>query len=127
MNPSQSEIVDLTRRLVEAITNSDWQTYAELCTDDLTSIEPEACGHLVQGMAFHKHYFDMAGDSPYANVTTTISSPNVRLMGEAAVIAYVRLTQRVGPDGESRTSFSQETRVWQRSGDRWQHVHFHRS
>ena len=127
MNPSESQIIELTQRLVEAITQSDWQTYAELCADDLTSIEPEACGHLVQGMAFHKHYFDMADGSPYANVTTTISSPHVRLMGDVAVIAYVRLTQRVGADGQSHTSATQETRVWQRGNDRWKHVHFHRS
>jgi calcium/calmodulin-dependent protein kinase (CaM kinase) II len=127
MEITESEIIDLTKRLVESITQSDWQTYAELCADDLTAIEPEALGHLVQGMAFHKHYFDLADGSPYANVTTTISSPHVRLMGDAAVIAYVRLTQRVGGDGETTTSCSQETRVWQRVADRWQHVHFHRS
>ena len=44
--------------------------------------------------------FDMAGESPYAGVTTTISSPHVRIMGDVAVIAYVRLTQRVGEDGK---------------------------
>lgn len=125
--PSEIEIIDLTRRLVEAITRSDWETYIELCADDLTAIEPEAGEHLVQGMPFHRHYFDMAEKSPYANGTTTISSPHVRLMGDAAVIAYVRLTQRIGSDGVSTTTATQETRVWQRIADRWQHVHFHRS
>ena len=121
------EIVELTRRLVHAITHADWETYTDLCADDLTAIEPEAEGHLVQGMGFHKHYFDMADRSPYAGVTTTISSPHVRLMGDAALIAYVRLTQRVGADGVSTTTFTQETRIWHRIDGRWQHVHFHRS
>ncbi len=127
MTEAESEIIERTRRLVEAITQCDWATYAEICADDLTAIEPEAEGYLVQGMAFHKHYFDMADGSPYANVTTTIASPHVRLMGDVAVIAYVRLTQRVGPDGNSHTSTTQETRVWQRQNDSWRHVHFHRS
>lgn len=123
----ESEITQLTRRLLDAITQSDWSAYTELCADDLTSFEPEAGGHLVQGMGFHQHYFDMAAQSPYAGVTTTISSPHVRIMGDVAVIAYVRLTQRVGHDGKSQTSATQESRVWQKLDGRWRHVHFHRS
>ena len=95
----ETEIIELTRQLVESIVHSDWETYTQLCAEDLTAYEPEANGHLVKGMAFHKHYFDMQNASPYANATTTLSSPSVRILGEeAAVIAYVRLTQRVGSD-----------------------------
>tara|TARA_Y100000385_G_C12994657_1_gene594368 strand:- start:432 stop:827 length:396 start_codon:yes stop_codon:yes gene_type:complete len=124
----ETEIIELTRQLVESIVHSDWETYTQLCAEDLTAYEPEANGHLVKGMAFHKHYFDMQNASPYANATTTLSSPSVRILGEeAAVIAYVRLTQRVGSDNKSTTSSTQETRVWQRIGDIWKHVHFHRT
>ena len=124
----ETEIIELTRQLVESIVHSDWETYTQLCAEDLTAYEPEANGHLVKGMAFHKHYFDMQNASPYANATTTLSSPSVRILGdEAAVIAYVRLTQRVGSDNKSTTSSTQETRVWQRIGNVWKHVHFHRT
>ncbi len=124
----EAEIIDLTRQLVESIVDYDWATYTELCAEDLTAYEPEANGHLVKGMAFHKHYFDMQNSSPYANATTTLSSPSVRMLGEnAAVIAYVRLTQRVDSDNKSATSSTQETRVWQRIGKTWKHVHFHRT
>ncbi|MCH1439115.1 MAG: DUF4440 domain-containing protein [Rubripirellula sp.] len=124
----ETEIIELTRQLVESIVHSDWETYTQLCAEDLTAYEPEANGHLVKGMAFHKHYFDMQNASPYANATTTLSSPSVRMMGEkAAVIAYVRLTQRVGSDNKSTTSSTQETRVWQQIDDVWKHVHFHRT
>jgi calcium/calmodulin-dependent protein kinase (CaM kinase) II len=127
MSNEEAQIVALTERLVRAIAAADWQTYCELCAEDLTAIEPEAEGHLVQGLGFHQHYFDMGERSPYANVTTTISSPHVRMMGDVSVIAYVRLTQRVAADGHSQTSATQETRVWQRVDGNWQHVHFHRS
>lgn len=124
----ETEIIELTGQLVESIVHSDWETYTQLCAEDLTAYEPEANGHLVKGMAFHKHYFDMQNASPYANATTTLSSPSVRMLGEeAAVIAYVRLTQRVGSDNKSTTSSTQETRVWQRIGNVWKHVHFHRT
>jgi len=124
----ETEIIELTHQLVESIVQSDWNTYTKLCAEDLTAYEPEANGHLVQGMGFHKHYFDMQQASPYANATTTLSSPAVRMLGEnAAVIAYIRLTQRVGSDSKSVTSSTQETRVWQRIDGLWKHVHFHRT
>jgi ketosteroid isomerase-like protein len=124
---TESEIIELTRRLLHSITQSDWTTYSELCSEDLTAVEPEANGHLVQGMEFHKHYFDMADGSPYAGVTTTLSSPHVRLIGDVAVITYVRQTQRVDNDGKSLTTSTPETRVWQSVDGQWKHVHFHRS
>ncbi len=124
---NEQEIIDLTHQLIESVVRSDWQTYSQLCADDLTAFEPEAEGYLIQGMPFHKHFFDLKGPSPYVNVTTTLSSPHVRVMGDVAVIAYVRLTQRATADGTTKTSTSRETRVWQRSGGKWRHVHFHRS
>lgn len=127
MNQQEIEIIDLTRKLIDSVVDSDWQTYTELCADDLTSFEPEAEGYLIEGMPFHKHYFDLQDRSPYAGVTTTLSSPHVRIMGNVAVIAYVRVTQRADKEGASHTTTSRETRVWQRVGDKWQHVHFHRS
>jgi calcium/calmodulin-dependent protein kinase (CaM kinase) II len=124
---NEQEIIDLTHQLIESVVHSDWQTYSQLCADDLTAFEPEAEGYLIQGMPFHKHFFDLKGPSPYVSVTTTLSSPHVRVMGDVAVIAYVRLTQRATADGATKTSTSRETRIWQRSGGKWRHVHFHRS
>lgn len=121
------EIIDLTHQLIDSVVSSDWQRYTQLCAEDLTAFEPEAEGYLIQGMPFHKHYFDMKGSSPYAGVTTTLSCPHVRVLGDVAIIAYVRLTQRATHEGTSHTSTSRETRIWQRQGGQWRHVHFHRS
>ena len=91
-----------------------------------TCFEPEACGQLVQGMAFHKFYFDLGSSS--GPRTTTMASPVVKFCGEnVAVVAYVRLTQKLDASGNPTTAAMQETRVWQRECGRWRHVHFHRS
>jgi ketosteroid isomerase-like protein len=127
MNPPAPEtetLLDLTRRLLEAITAKDWHTYQELTDPTLTCFEPEACGHLVQGQPFHQFYFQLGGGSRPGNVT--ISQPHVRLMGDTALVAYVRLNQFVGPDGPQTASF-EETRLWQKQNGSWKHVHFHRS
>ncbi len=119
------ELLALTRRLLDSITSGDWETYRSLCDPSLSAFEPESQGHLVEGMEFHRFFFNL-GASPGA-CNTTIVAPSVRVMGDAAVVAYVRLTQRADAEGKVTISQCQETRVWQRIAGRWQHVHFHRS
>ena len=130
MTAAENEIFKLTIELLVAIFRGDWATYTKLCAEDITAIEPEARGHLVQGLPFHQNYFPATPKPPARpgeEPTITISSPHVRLMGDAAVIAYVRLVQSRDEAGQHRTSASEETRVWQRIGGVWKHVHFHRS
>jgi calcium/calmodulin-dependent protein kinase (CaM kinase) II len=122
----ESELLELNEALLDSIAAGDWERYSELCAADLTAFEPESRGHLVEGMEFHRFYFDLPrGEGP---VSMTMSVPQVRVLApEAAIVCYARLTQRVGPDGAPVTSRSEETRVWQRIDGRWRHVHFHRS
>ncbi len=119
------KLLDLNRQLLESIAKADWKAYAELCDPSITCFEPEACGHLVAGMDFHKFYFDLGASS--GPRTTTMASPHVRVMGDAAVVSYVRLTQVLDAAGSPVTKEVQETRVWQLAGGKWRHVHFHRS
>jgi len=58
---------------------------------------------------------------------TTLCAPHVRLLGDVAVVTYVRLTQGINPEGLPHTTAHDETRVWHRRDSRWRHVHFHRS
>ena len=118
-------VLELNRRLLVAIADGDWNTYAELCDPTLTAFEPEAHGHLVEGMEFHHFYFGLGGIAGPHN--TTISSPHVRLVGDVAVVSYVRLVQRLDDAGKPITVRGEETRVWRRQGGEWRHVHFHRS
>jgi calcium/calmodulin-dependent protein kinase (CaM kinase) II len=123
---SVRELLEINQRLLESIAGGDWKTYAELCDPALTAFEPEACGHLVQGMDFHRFYFDLGGVSGPHN--TTMSQPQVLLLGpDAAVLSYVRLVQKLDAAGAPITVCSDETRVWQRRGGTWRHVHFHRT
>jgi hypothetical protein len=123
-------LLALTRKLLESIVAADWKTYTSLVAYDITCFEPEARGHLVEGLPFHEFYFKLGGSGTQTTVvpTTTIASPNVRLLGEdAAVVAYTRLVQKLDDAGRPITSLCEETRVWQRIEGSWKHVHFHRS
>jgi ketosteroid isomerase-like protein len=130
MPTAESEIIAATEELLSAIFRGDWSRYVELCAEDITAIEPEGRGHLIQGLGFHRTYFPeapRAEPAPGERTTVTISSPHVRVMGDAAVIAYVRLVQSPDMLGGYETKASEETRIWQRIGGKWKHVHFHRS
>ncbi len=121
----RDELLSVSHQLLDAIDRRDWKAYSELCDPTLTAFEPEAVGHLVEGMPFHEFYF--SGEASRLRVQSTIASPHVRLMGDSAVVSYVRLTQRWGEGGPPVTIAGEETRVWQRQNATWKHVHFHRS
>ncbi len=123
---STEELLEQNRRLLDAIAAGDWKTYEELCDPQLTCFEPEARGHVVQGLAFHKFYFELGGANK--SINTTMVEPVVTFCGDdTAVIAYIRLTQQLDADGKPITTAMEETRVWRRTAGRWRHVHFHRS
>jgi calcium/calmodulin-dependent protein kinase (CaM kinase) II len=120
------EIIALNQQLLDSIVSADWKTYESLCDSSITCFEAEARGQLVSGMEFHKYYFDLGG--PAAKKLVTMAGPHVRMLGsDAAVLSYVRLTQSLDATGAPQTSKFEETRVWQKLGGAWKHVHFHRS
>uniref|UniRef100_A0A7S2VV91 Calcium/calmodulin-dependent protein kinase II association-domain domain-containing protein n=1 Tax=Chlamydomonas chlamydogama TaxID=225041 RepID=A0A7S2VV91_9CHLO len=129
----EQEVIAVTQKLLNSIAGGDWQTYQTLCAKDLTCFEPEASGNLVEGLDFHKYYFDnidykASSESQKANkpiLLNTIASPKVRVIGDCAVITYVRLTQKGG--SAPVTARAEETRVWEKRGGNWVLVHFHKS
>src|SRR5438105_349118 len=75
MDPTATELLQLNQRLLDSIAKADWATYQELCDPTLTAFEPEALGQLVEGMAFHRFYFNLCGVKGGHN--TTMCSPHV--------------------------------------------------
>ncbi len=123
--PKTEELLEINQRLLDSIAEGDWESYSALCDPSLTCFEAETRGNLVEGMEFHRFYFDLGAAAGPQN--TTMSSPHVRLAGDAAIVSYVRLSQRLDAEGKPVTARSEETRIWQRTEGGWRHVHFHRS
>ncbi|KAM9087493.1 calcium/calmodulin-dependent protein kinase type II subunit delta isoform X6 [Eschrichtius robustus] len=124
----KQEIIKVTEQLIEAINSGDFEAYTKICDPGLTAFEPEALGNLVEGMDFHRFYFENALSKNNKPIHTIILNPHVHLVGDdAACIAYIRLTQYMDGSGMPKTTQSEETRVWHRRDGKWQNVHFHRS
>ena len=92
MSEESQTLLGLSRKMLNAIDAGDWDTYADLCDPALTAFEPEASGQLAEGMDFHRYYFD--GDRCGRPQQSTIASPHVRVIGDVAIVCYVRLIQR---------------------------------
>merc|ERR1711915_392571 len=124
----KQEIIKATEQLIECINSGDFDGYTKICDGHLTAFEPEALGNLLEGLEFHKFYFDNVVGKNCKAVNTMIMNPHVHLLGDdAACIAYVRLTQYLDKQCMAHTQQCEETRVWQRRDGKWQCVHFHRS
>jgi len=128
MKDDAQEVLRLSHELLKAIDRQDWDAYSKLCDPSITCFEPEAGGHLVAGVEFHRFYFEKRGGGGGGTSArqSSISSPYVRVTGDAAIVTYVRLVQ-IYSDGRYATTAAEETRVWERQGGAWKHVHFHRS
>mgnify|MGYP006096165145 CR=1 FL=1 len=51
---TEQELLGLSQQLLNSIVSADWPTYESLCDPSLTAFEPEALGHRVEGLAFHR-------------------------------------------------------------------------
>jgi calcium/calmodulin-dependent protein kinase (CaM kinase) II len=118
-------VLDANARLLRSIDAGDWKTYTDLCDENLTCFEPEARGNLVSGLPFHKFYFDLPGSGTPR--LSSIASPNVRVIGDVAIVCYIRLVQKLDGQGSPVSQSVEETRIWQKRGNGWKHIHFHRS
>ncbi|KAF1500669.1 Calcium/calmodulin-dependent protein kinase type II delta chain, partial [Eudyptula minor] len=127
----KQEIIKVTEQLIEAINNGDFEAYTKICDPGLTSFEPEALGNLVEGMDFHRFYFEN-GKQSFFHLRE--SSSEYYFFSEFCYMcfsvcfccAHPHIIGHLGY-GMPKTMQSEETRVWHRRDGKWQNVHFHRS
>ncbi|NXB41941.1 KCC2D kinase, partial [Leucopsar rothschildi] len=135
----KQEIIKVTEQLIEAINNGDFEAYTKICDPGLTSFEPEALGNLVEGMDFHRFYFENGKCSLF--ISNSSSVPLLFFIdfcyrcfsvcfcsAHSHIRGHLRGQRRyMDGSGMPKTMQSEETRVWHRRDGKWQNVHFHRS
>ena len=108
------EILAINQAMLESVASGNWEHYSQVCSADVSCFEAESEGHLVEGLPFHRYYFDLPGDPNPAPtpVTVTMARPHLRwLSDDAVVLSYTRLTQKLH-NGEPITARCCETRIW---------------
>lgn len=129
---SNKQVLDTNQILLDSIANGDYDVYQKLCAEDISCFEPESNGILVEGLKFHKHYFDLGSSgcfpTPIVPKNITMSNPHIRWLGQVSVvISYTRVDQSVGEGGIPKTEIMSETRIWEIRDSELIHVHFHKS
>lgn len=120
------DIIKLTEKITSAMLTGDYDLFVRLTEPQLTCFLPEAGGNLIEGVSFHKFYFDNVDQRLGKPASTYILNPHVCFLSdEAAYIAYKRLTQFIHKNGSPMTIHMEETRIWQKQGGRWICVHYH--
>ena len=113
--------------MLESVAAGDWENYSRVCSHEISCFEAESEGHLVEGLPFHRYYFELPSQSTTTPVSVTMARPHLRwLSDDAVVLSYTRLTQKIH-NGEPITTRCCETRIWQRNTGTWLQVHVHRS
>ena len=122
------EILAINQAMLESVATGDWEHYSKVCSPEISCFEAESEGHLVEGLAFHRYYFELPPSTNAPSpVSVTMARPHLRWLSEdAVVLSYTRLTQKLHNE-EPITARCCETRIWQRSEGLWKQVHVHRS
>ena len=53
------EILAINLAILESVAAGDWEKYSQVCSPEISCFEAESEGHLVEGHAFHRYYFDL--------------------------------------------------------------------
>ena len=66
--------------MLESVAAGDWENYSQVCSLEISCFEAESEGHLVEGHAFHRYYFDLASQnqSEQTLVNVTMARPHLR-------------------------------------------------
>lgn len=78
-----SDVIESNQKLLDSIAQCDYETYKELCADDITAFEPESNGMMITGLSFHKYYFDLYGsDSNSPDAIRAATSDTTQANGD---------------------------------------------
>jgi uncharacterized protein (TIGR02246 family) len=122
----QRELLAITWRMLDAIHTGDAETYATLCTDDLSCFE-DVCAYRIDGLEFHLTLIRQMAQNPAMKPTRfDILTPRIQVYGDAAIVTYTRL-MTYDNAGTPRWTTSNETRTFILQDGHWKMAHFHRS
>ena len=110
-NHLEEELLRLNQRLLESIATADWATYQDLCDASLTAFEPEALGQLVEGLEFHRFYFNLGSVTRSAVLTVLPArTPSAPTIGVASA-ATPRICACATPPAAATTSNVWRSRI----------------
>ena len=124
---TKCDIREIDEKLMElhhAIQQADIETYTSLISEDVTCFEPETKGQLLRGRGLHLFFVEQS--QPVKRYHIELIDPVLQVKDSMAFAAYsLHLTEVEGDRETIKTE--NVTRIFQKEGDKWVLIHFHRS
>ena len=123
MNDAE-EVLDITRRMLDAMYTADPEVHRRHCTEDMSSFEWYIAPYRIDGLDFHLDLITAGGNGTPTRLD--MLTPRVQVYGDAAIVNYTLLKTVVDEAG-AQFSRMNETRVFVRQGGVWKMAHLHKS
>ncbi len=120
----EEEVLDITRRMLDAMYTADPEVHRRHCTEDMSSFEWYIAPYRIDGLAFHLDLITAGGNGTPTRLD--MLTPRVQVHGDAAIVNYTLLKTAVG-EGGAQFSRMNETRVFVRQEGVWKMAHLHKS
>ena len=133
MKDIETQVLDTTRRLIEAVYRRDLDFYRAHATEDMSAYEWFIAPARIDGLEFHLHLMGAGGMvGVHEQSRVDLLDPRVQICGANGDVAVVTFTLLVTypAQGTGVPAFysDNQTRVLVREGgDTWKMHHFHRS
>lgn len=126
MDTAEQEVLDITRRMLDAMYASDPSVHEAYSADDMSSYEWYIAPQRIDGLEFHLRLIVSGGNGTPS--TLDMLTPRVQVYGDTAIVSYTLLkTAYPAEDGPAQFSSMNETRVFVKMGGVWKMVHLHKS
>ena len=123
---AEAEVLDITRRMLDAMYSGDPEVHRAHSAADMSSYEWYIAPQRIDGAEFHLKLIEAGGNGTLG--FWEMLTPRVQVYGDTAIVSYTLLKTASGTEGQA-ASFStmNETRVFVKLGGVWQMVHLHKS
>jgi ketosteroid isomerase-like protein len=122
---AEEEVLDITRRMLEAMYTADSDVHRQYCAEDMSSFEWYIAPYRIDGADFHLALIEAGGNAPVARFD--MLTPRVQVYGDTAIVNYTLLRTTVSEDRAAAFARMNETRVFVRLDGAWKMVHLHKS
>ena len=120
----EEKVLDITRRMLDAMYTADPEVHRRHCTEDMSSFEWYIAPYRIDGLDFHLDLIKAGGNGTPTRLD--MLTPRVQLYGDTAIINYTLLKTLAG-EGGAQFSRMNETRVFVRQDGAWKMAHLHKS
>ena len=126
MENAESEVLEITRQMLNAMYTGDPEVHRTHSAVDMSSYEWYIAPQRIDGLDFHLTLIEGGGNGTAGRLD--MLTPRVQVYGDTAIVNYTLLKTSFGSESSPpQFATMNETRVFVRLEGIWKMVHLHKS